>query len=112
MLKNTINLNKVRKKIKKLLWLLGDKAFLVFISLFVIALLANLLIFYIYTTKVPKKEPNINFQSVTLNEKLYQSFLKNYKERQENFNQIGNKVYADPFFDPLSPEEEDNNLRK
>ncbi len=102
---NKINSEKIKGKTEKLLWFIGNRAFLSFAILFLIAILLNAFIFYIYVIRPASKDVKVEVKSAKLNETLYQNFLKNYKQRQESFNQIGQKVYLDPFSNPSQPNE-------
>lgn len=89
---------KIRKILNKTLWFLGQRAFVSFLILVFISLFIGGAIFYYYGFLVITHEPEVKPQEISLDNKLYQKFLDNYRQRKINFDNADSKIYFNPFF--------------
>ena len=83
-----IDAKKVKRIVKKITWFLGKKAFLSFVVFVFFALFLGGTIFYYYAFLTMTREPEVEIKSIQLNERLYETFLENYRERKIKFNEI------------------------
>ncbi|MCX6737953.1 MAG: hypothetical protein NTY11_00855 [Candidatus Parcubacteria bacterium] len=93
-----INTEKIRKALRRILWFLGQRAFISFLTLFFISLFIGGVIFYYYGFLVITHNPEAKPQEISLDSKLYQQFLDNYRQRKVNFDNADSKIYFNPFF--------------
>ncbi|MEA3452761.1 MAG: hypothetical protein U9Q96_00280 [Patescibacteria group bacterium] len=98
MSKVKINFQKIKKISQKIVWFLGEKAFVSFIIFVSLMLLIGGAIFYYYGFLVVTKEPITVVKMIELDEKLYQNFLSNYAQRKQKFFEADFKTYANPFY--------------
>jgi len=77
---------------------LGRRAFTGFLILVLIALFIGGIIFYYYGFLVMAHEPETRSQEIRLDDKLYQQFLENYRQRKANFESVDSQIYFNPFF--------------
>lgn len=92
-----IDIRKVKRTLIKTAWFLAKQAFLSFIIFIFIALFIGGAIFYYYGFLKAAKEPEVTIKTIQLNDKLYQQFLDNYRQRKEIFNQADSKIFPNPF---------------
>jgi cell division protein FtsL len=97
MLKNKKQIKKIRAKINRLAWVVGEKAFLVFLILIILIILAGGAIFYRYGYLVVTETPDAEMRRIGLEEEIYQEFLKNYSLRKDIFHEADFKTYLNPF---------------
>ena len=99
---------KIKKFLKKLPWILAERAFLTCLFLFLFALIAGGLLAYKYIVLLEKADlGNLN-QPFLLREKDYKEMLEVWKKEEEKFREADFKEFPDPFAVPLPslPEEE------
>jgi len=92
-----IKFKKAIEFFKKLPRTLGERAFLTFLGLLLIALIFGGLVFYKYSILVEKAEPEISKIPLKFKEKTYQEVLKVWQEKEKRFEEANFKIYPDPF---------------
>ena len=92
-----IKFKKIKDFLKKLPKTLGERAFLTFLALLLIALILGGLIFYKYSILTGKEEPTISEKPPQFEEKTYQTVLKTWQEKEKRFQEASTKEYPDPF---------------
>ncbi|OIO46273.1 MAG: hypothetical protein AUJ31_02175 [Parcubacteria group bacterium CG1_02_39_15] len=92
-----IKFKKIKDFLKKLPKTLGERAFLTFLALLLIALILGGLIFYKYSISIDKEEPTISEKPPQFEEKTYQTVLKTWQEKEKRFEEADSKTYPDPF---------------
>lgn len=97
MFKHKINFQTIKEVLKKIIWFLGEQAFVSFIIFVSIALFIGGAIFYYYGFLVVNEEPTITIKAIELDESLYQDFLDYYTQRKEKFFKADLKIYFNPF---------------
>ena len=92
-----IKFNKIKIFFKKLPRILGENAFLTFLSLLFISLILGGIIFYKYSILAEKAEPPIIKKPLQFEEKIYQKILNEWEAREKRFKETELKEYPDPF---------------
>jgi len=92
-----LKLKKIKDFLKKLPRTLGERAFLTFLGLLLIALIFGGLVFYKYSILVEKAEPEISEIPLKFKEKTYQDVLKIWQEKEKRFEEADLKEYPNPF---------------
>ena len=92
-----LKLKKIKDFLTKLPRTFGERAFLTFLGLLLIALIFGGLIFYKYSILVEKAEPEISEIPLKFKEKTYQEVLKVWQEKEKRFEEANFKIYPDPF---------------
>jgi len=92
-----IKFKKAIEFFKKLPRTLGERAFLTFLGLLLIALIFGGLVFYKYSILVEKAEPEISEIPLKFKEKTYQDVLKIWQEKEKRFEEADLKEYPNPF---------------
>lgn len=94
---------------KRLLFALGERAFLVFLGLFAVTLIFGAIIYYQYNILAKKKEVQIIKQPLQFQEKIYQNVFRIWQERERSFKEASPKEHVNPFkverFQGFAPEE-------
>jgi hypothetical protein len=98
MSKVKINFQAIENSFKRVVWFLGERAFISFIIFVFLALFAGGAIFYYYGFLVVTEEPVIVIKTIELDENLYQNFLDNYTLRKQKFIEADFKTYSNPFY--------------
>ncbi|MBU3964429.1 hypothetical protein KJ591_00390 [Patescibacteria group bacterium] len=93
-----INIKGAKRISRRVLWFLGERAFVVFLTLVFVSLFIGAVIFYYYGFLVIIDEPEARPQEVQLGDESYQQFLENYRQRKANFENTDSKIYFNPFF--------------
>ncbi|MFA4998578.1 MAG: hypothetical protein WC514_00945 [Candidatus Paceibacterota bacterium] len=75
---------------------LADKAFLIFLGLFFVALIIGALVFYKYNNLI-KESPSISKGSLQFKEEAYRDILTIWQIKEERLRLIDLKKYSDPF---------------
>ena len=88
---------KIKKFFKELPRTLGEKAFLTFLGLLLLALIFSGFIFYKYNLLVKKAEVQNIERPLQFKEKTYQDILKIWQEKEKRFQETDLKIYPDPF---------------
>ncbi len=88
---------KIKKFFKELPRTLGEKAFLTFLGLLLLALIFSGFIFYKYNLLVKKVEVQNIERPLQFKEKTYQDILKIWQEKEKRFQETDLKIYPDPF---------------
>lgn len=88
---------KIKNFLQRLLRTLGERAFLTFLGLLLLALILGGIIFYQYNILVKKTEVQIIEEPLQFQEKTYQEILKIWQEREKKFQEADLKIYPDPF---------------
>ena len=99
---------KIKNFFKKLPRILGEQAFLTFLSFYVIAAIFGTFLFYKYSVLAERATPKITITPVHFNEASYQKILKEWLARQKKFEEVNQKEYFNPFWQPTAvpgPEE-------
>ena len=92
-----INLIKIRNFLKKIPKILGEKAFLTFLGLLIIASLIGEAVFYKYNILIKKTEVSPPDTSLEFQEKNYQDVLKVWQDKEKNFEEADSRQYPNPF---------------
>jgi len=92
-----IQLKKFVTFLKKLPRILGERAFLTFWGLVILALIFGAIVFYKYNFLTKKSEPQIPESSLKFKEKIYEDVLKIWQEKEERFEGADLKEYPNPF---------------
>jgi len=92
-----IKTKKIKDFFKRLPQTLGEKAFLTFLGLLLLALILGGIIFYQYNILVKRAEVQITEKPLQFQEKTYQDILKIWQEKEKRFQEIDLKEYPDPF---------------
>lgn len=69
-----------------------------FIIFSVVCFLVALLIFYFYAYLPLHTEPVVEVKEISVNDKLFDDFVKNYTQRKEKFYKAGLELFEDPFY--------------
>jgi len=96
-LKNKKIASFITKGVQKLIWVIGNNAFLFIVIFIVVDIIIGEFLFYHYIVSVQSKnvitgESFIHFQS-----DAYQSVRKDWQNRDILFNKAGTTIYNDPF---------------
>jgi hypothetical protein len=92
-----IKFKKIKEIFKELPRILGEKAFLTFLSFLLLTLILGAFIFYQYSILVKKEKPEVTEEYLKFREKTYQTILNEWQKRNEKFLEIDLKEYPDPF---------------
>lgn len=97
-----MNLPRIKTKdiggsLKGLLFTLAEKAFLTFLSLFVIALIFGAIIYYQYNVLAKKEEAQTIKEPLRFQEEIYQSVSRIWQEREKKFEGADSREYLSPF---------------
>jgi len=92
-----IKAKKIKEFFKKLLRVLGERAFLTFLGLLIITLIFGGFIFYKYSILAAKMEPQVTEKPLQFKEKTYQAVLKFWQEKEKRFKEVDLKEYSNPF---------------
>jgi type II secretory pathway component PulC len=94
-MKVRFRLKNLKKKISKLPRILAEKSFLVFIFLFLIAVLFSLFVFWRYSISLEKEI--LPHKVRGFNKQKFEKILKLWQEKKEDFKKIDEKQYQNPF---------------
>ena len=92
-----LKVKKIKEFLKKLPRTLGERAFLTFLGLLLVALIFGGIIFYQYNILVKKAEVQITEELLQFQTNTYQDVLKIWQEREKKFQETDFKEYPDPF---------------
>ena len=92
-----LKIKETRQFLKKLPRTLGEKSFLTFLGLLLIALIFSGFIFYKYSFLAEKGKLEVLEKPLEFNEKVYQDILKIWQEKEKKFEEANFKKYPDPF---------------
>jgi len=92
-----IKVQKIKEFLKRLFLVLGEKAFLTFLGLLLMALIFGAIIYYQYSALTKRAEVQIIGEPLQFQEKAYQNVLKIWQEREKKFEEADLKKYFDPF---------------
>ena len=82
---------------KKLLRVIGERAFLTSLVFFSIAIILGVFVFYKYSIMVEQKEPELSQELLYFDEKNLQEVIKVWQDRQVKFQAAGSRQYINPF---------------
>jgi len=99
-----IEIKKVKEFLKKLVWIIGGNAVIVFVILIFLALILGGFAFYKYSFLVEKSEPKFTGEPLRFEEAAYQKISQEWQIRQKKFEQADLKEYPNLFSLPI-PEE-------
>jgi len=93
-----LKIKEIKQFLKKLPRTLGERSFLTFLGLLLIALIFSGFIFYKHspTTKIGGGLEALE-KPLKFNEKVYQEVLKIWQEKEKKFEETNFKKYPDPF---------------
>ena len=94
---NKIKIKKIEGFLKKLPRILGERAFLTFFGLVILALIFGAIVFYKYNFLTKKSEPQTTENPLKFKEKTYEDVLKIWQEKEERFEGADLKEYPNPF---------------
>ena len=92
-----LKFKKIEVFLKKLPKILGEKAFLTYLGLLILALILGGFIFYQYNILAKKTEVQITEKLLRFEEEVYNKVLKIWQEKEEKFEGADLKKYPDPF---------------
>ena len=92
-----LKIKETRQFLKKLPRTLGEKSFLTFLGLLLIALIFSGFIFYKYSFLAEKGKLEVLEKPLEFNEKVHQEVLKIWQEKEKKFEEANFKKYPDPF---------------
>jgi len=92
-----IEIKKIEVFLKKLPKILGERAFLTYLGLLVLALILGGFIFYQYNILAKKTEVQITEKLLRFEEEVYDKVLKIWQEKEEKFEGADFKEYPNPF---------------
>lgn len=92
-----IKTKKIKEFIKKLLFILGEKAFLTFLGLLLIAFIFGFIIYHQYNVSIKKVDVQIFSEPFEFQEKIYRKILNILQEKEKKFQETEFKEYPDPF---------------
>jgi hypothetical protein len=92
-----IKIKKLKEFLERLPRALGERAFLTFLGLLVLALIFGGIIFYKYQILVKRAKIQITEEPLQFQEKIYQDILKIWQEKEKNFKETDSKEYPNPF---------------
>ncbi|PJE69431.1 MAG: hypothetical protein COU98_02060 [Candidatus Staskawiczbacteria bacterium CG10_big_fil_rev_8_21_14_0_10_38_10] len=96
-LKTLSRLVKNLAKTKKLLWVIGENAFLAILVFILFALISGSVVFYKYSYLVEKTEPEAGAKPFQFEEKVYQKIIAIWQRQEKNLEEVSNKKYSDLF---------------
>jgi len=96
-MRQKIDLRKIKNFFKKLPRILCEHAFLTFLLLFLIIIIAGVIALYKYSILPQKTEPPFVKKPPQFKEKDYQEILKIWQERDKNFQDAGSNNFPNPF---------------
>jgi cbb3-type cytochrome oxidase subunit 3 len=85
------------ESLKRLLFILADKAFLTFLGLFFVALILGAVIYYQYNILAKREEAQAIKGYLQFKEGTYQNISRIWQEREKNFKGADSKEYPNPF---------------
>ena len=97
-------LNKIKKLLVKIPWLVARHAFFSCLVLFLLAVALGMLIFYKYSILSDSASFDNSELPYILDYKTYNNVLDSYKKENQKFEQADLKEYSNPFFN-VSEEE-------
>jgi cbb3-type cytochrome oxidase subunit 3 len=104
-----IKIRKTGRLLKRLLLSLGERAFLIFLGLLVIALIFGAIIYYRYNILAKREEAQVTKEPFQFQEKTYQNISRIWQKREKKFEESGSKEYPNLFranqFEEVVPEE-------
>lgn len=92
-----IKIRKTGELLKRLLLNLGERAFLVFLGLLVIALIFGTIIYYQYNILAKRGGVQITKEPFRFQEKTYQDISRIWQEREKRFEEADSKEYPNLF---------------
>ena len=92
-----IKVKRIKEFLKRLFLTLGEKAFLTFLGLLLIALIFGAIIHYQYSALTKRVEVQIVGEPLQFQEKAYQNVLKIWQEREKKFEEADLEEHPDPF---------------
>jgi len=90
-----IKIIKLKESLKRLLWILVEKAFLTYLVLLFISLIFGAVIYYQYSSIIERAEIEIIREPLHFQEKTYQNILKIWQERESRFQKADSKEFPD-----------------
>lgn len=94
---NKIKLDKIKKKLEKMPWMMAERAFLTCLAFLFLALILGGIVFYKYGISAQKADTDILQRPVQFNKRVFQDVLYIWKEREESFQGTDLKEYSNPF---------------
>ena len=103
-----IKFNTIKNFFRKLPRILGEKAFLSFLTLLFLAIIFSGLVFYKYSVLIQNKKLDIpqDEKPIQFKEKTYQDVLTIWQEKEERFQETETKIYPNSFQTTTSSPEE------
>ena len=90
-------LRKIKNLLKTIPRIIGKRAFLTSLALFLVAIILGGLVFYEYIILAEQKKSEITQKVIYFDEKGLQEILNIWQERQSKFDQADFKQYLNPF---------------
>lgn len=84
-------------KAKKILWIIGEHAFLTILIIILLELILGGFLFYNYVFLAESKESEITNYSFQFKEDIYQKILQQWDERGWKLQKSSEKEYTSPF---------------
>jgi len=101
-----IKIERSKEFLRKAVWVLAEKAFLTFLSLFFLALIFGAFLFYKNVILAKKIRPEALERPLQFNEGLLRKILSEQENRKVKFEETEKKQYPDPFRSGTPPKEE------
>lgn len=92
-----IRTRKNKESTRRLLLNLGERAFLIFLGLLVIALIFGAIIYYQYNILAKKEESQVLKEPFQFQEETYQNVFRIWQEREKKFEEADLKEHPNPF---------------
>ncbi len=95
-----INIGKIKIFLKKLPRMLGEHAFIFFLTIILLELILGGLLFYKYNILAEKVRPKVVEKPLQFEEKVYKQVLNEWAERHKRLGATETKKYFDFFSKP------------
>jgi O-antigen/teichoic acid export membrane protein len=92
-----LKIKEITEFFKKLPRTLGERSFLTFFILLIIALIIGSLVFYKFSFLAEKQKPEVSGAPLKFQEKTYQAVLEIWQEKEKKFEEANLKEYPNPF---------------
>ena len=90
-----IQTGKLKESLKRLFWVLAEKAFLTYLVLLFLSLIFGAVVYYQYSSVIEKAEIEIIKEPLQFQQKTYQNILKIWQERRSKFQKAGSEEFPD-----------------
>lgn len=102
-----IKFGRIVEILKRALWALGEKAFLIFLVLLFFGIAFGVILLYQSSVLAKKSRLEALEKPIQLNEELLKNVLGKWAEREKIFNEVQQKQHPDPFWRVIPSLEEE-----